>query len=843
MQFNLLWWSKKPVSRESRRRSRKSFGESLESREMLTTTSYHGLDSTQIQDETDYVIEGTALGEDRLERCSPSSDSASQFHYRLPAPFAADVDLDGRFTTEDIVATYQGQSTADSNSELLRLLSFSESPKFIGYEDDDTFVTFGECHVERLVENFANAEVSTRTISDAESGSVDSEITRLRIPGQFQIRAVNSFDAMRRLHTTTVDYHLSNDGVIYSRSQTTFNINTEEPDKHITWIFDRQGNTRRTTFTQVHPDREYQVTEVREFDDQQTIVNRRMIYSGSDGRVDIRIDFESPSSVNQKVVIRILTPDGESASTFAHAINTALPDDPIGDSNEVFLTQIRDGLGAAIDSVGDEFGEILRMNRPSGFGQIEHTLLSAGVTDVEAERYRDLIRYFDISLDLASAHLSDDWSAIAHSAGDVIDIESGTWKSSFLQFMEAEHLAVPLPPLVFMLSRNAVTERADQLVNTYRERLDSQLTTQYRQVTMNPVGHVDSILESMRRVKAQIRLLEFNQDGVKPTFDWIWARDRPETEALGLTNIVPLTGWYFYEELEDGSYARDDVNESLLRERIAHMLTNEDAFHVINIEHWRIDGEPADSTENLAKLKRTLDLIHDVNPNLMIGLYRLLPLRNLRVDSQSPDPAFDAWQAKNDFNMSALGPSVDLLFPSLYTLHLGDTNSTTEELWAKFAEENIREARRLAEGKPVIAFLAFYYHPNGNFNPKGWQWLEPELLTYQLLKLDGIADGVTLYNDISTDWSSLVDDGIGQVPALFDVAKQTNLVDAALSLYENWLSDNRDALVEKLQIEIQLTDTDGDDTLTAYEIDSLREQLSDLPTIWPRLQEFITDGE
>jgi hypothetical protein len=359
---------------------------------------------------------------------------------------------------------------------------------------------------------------------------------------------------------------------------------------------------------------------------------------------------------------------------------------------------------------------------------------------------------------------------------------------------------------------------------------------------MDPSGHVDSILESMRRVKAQIRLLEHNSDGAIPVFDWIWATDRPDTEAVGMTNIVPMSGWFFFDERPDGTYANEHVNEPLLRERVGRMLTDGDAFHVMNIEHWEIDGTPAESAKSLEKLKRTLDLIHDTNPNLMIGLYRLLPMRNTTANSQNPDTRFEEWQAQNDRNMSVLGPSVDLLFPSLYTLHLGDELRTTEERWAAFAEENVREARRVAGGKPVIPFLALYYHPNGNLNPKGWQWIEPELLTFQLLKLDGLADGVTLYNDRRTDWSRLVEHGIGQVPELLALANQNGRVDAALSYYEFWLRSNQEVLIEKLQIEIQLLDSSQTGLLTSDQIDVLKTQLASLPTIWPSLISLISDG-
>ena len=241
-----------------------------------------------------------------------------------------------------------------------------------------------------------------------------------------------------------------------------------------------------------------------------------------------------------------------------------------------------------------------------------------------------------------------------------------------------------------------------------------------------------------------------------------------------------VTSWYFFETDEQGKYLRDTPSEAVIRQSVENHLTNEEQFYALNIEHWPLEGEPDVVANNLKKLKYVADLIHDCNPNLLIGFYRLLPRRDPNAAySGAGTDQHEEWQAHNDRVAAQLQDSVDVLYPSLYVLHLGDATKTTAERWTTFAEGNLREARRVAAGKPVVPFVSLYYHPNGTRsessnqpqNLKGWQWVEPELLLYQMLTLNEIADAFVLYNDLPTTWSNLKDAQIADAIDRFDSAQ------------------------------------------------------------------------
>ena len=168
-------------------------------------------------------------------------------------------------------------------------------------------------------------------------------------------------------------------------------------------------------------------------------------------------------------------------------------------------------------------------------------------------------------------------------------------------------------------------------------------------------------------------------------------------------------------------------------------------------------------------------MIHKYNPNLLIGYYRLIPRRNLNSSYTGPDsPEYAAWQAENDQLAAVLEGSIDVIFPSLYVLHLGHESQTTEERWMTYARENISEARRLSDGKPVVAFLSMYYQENGKrsvdnrpTNPKSGQWIEPEFLLYQLTELSSLVDGAALYDDRNKPWTQFETAGIVEALDLF----------------------------------------------------------------------------
>ena len=500
------------------------------------------------------------------------------------------------------------------------------------------------------------------------------------------------------------------------------------------------------------------------------------------------------------------------------------------------------------------------MNALPAQANLESILSSPALSAGETMRYRHLNLYFQVTKDFASINQSDNPADLYQKYSRVIDSTTGTWQSWFRDFTRNEGLTLPLPPLRVPFSRADVPRgEIAELAARYRQSIGPNPVQFFQTERLDGARHVEGILESMRKVKAQIRLLEYTREGGKPVFDWFSAQNRPDLEASGLLPIGRLTSYYFFARDESGAYVLDEPNEEVIRQRVQAELTNEELFYVIDIEHWELEGDAGSVEASLQKLGKVTSLLHKYNPNLLIGMYRLLPSRDPNAAyAGTGSEMYEEWQQHNDQLAASLGGSVDVLYPSTYVLHLGEHGQTTEERWAVYAMNSIQEARRIANGKPVIPFLSLYYHPNGvrdasrldARNVKGWQWVEPELLLHQLMVVDEWADGVVLYNDLPVDWSTLVDHHLLEPIDMLQTAKSAGRSDLLRTHYEQLVRQRHPELLAKLEAETSLgqklqdlrqaridSDTQRINSLT-QEIDQLREQLEGMIDFW----ELLTEG-
>lgn len=153
----------------------------------------------------------------------------------------------------------------------------------------------------------------------------------------------------------------------------------------------------------------------------------------------------------------------------------------------------------------------------------------------------------------------------------------------------------------------------------------------------------------------------------------------------------------------------------------------------LDIEHWSLTDED-DFRENLPKYISVLKFIKHKYPSLKTGFYSLVPERNFYAPAYGAANALEQWRKKNE-QLDALGSSVDVIFPSLYTFN------HDQQAWQKYAIANIAEARRY--GKPVIAFLWPQIHDSNLIN--GLEFVSGEFWQLQLETVYRHADGVLIW--------------------------------------------------------------------------------------------------
>ena len=157
----------------------------------------------------------------------------------------------------------------------------------------------------------------------------------------------------------------------------------------------------------------------------------------------------------------------------------------------------------------------------------------------------------------------------------------------------------------------------------------------------------------------------------------------------------------------------------------------------------------------IQKRAAVCDWIHSQRPDIRLGIYRILPGREydtpVKYEEDGPGDdkrIWDMWKERND-HFKALARHVDVVFPSLYTLHQND-----EENWVKYAKANLKEARKYS--KPIYVFLwpqfiSSQKNPSGTLVP-GSYW------RLQLETCYRYADGIVIWSGGNTSWDSIADD-------------------------------------------------------------------------------------
>lgn len=217
-------------------------------------------------------------------------------------------------------------------------------------------------------------------------------------------------------------------------------------------------------------------------------------------------------------------------------------------------------------------------------------------------------------------------------------------------------------------------------------------------------------------------------------FDALGYSHKSDLSTAGLLPLFVVDGLKWWAPGEK----RDEMTKAHNIEKWVQVHRDDKRLLVLDIEEWPVQGKPDDVVE--ASVDRLIEVVHRVrNAGYAgpIGYYSLAPLRDYWRAARPPDHAeYQAWVAEND-KVQPLADEVDALFPSLYTFY-DDIDG-----WERTALQNLREARRVAKGKPIYPFLWPQYHES---NKKlGGQYLRASDWRRQLEFIRLHADGAVLW--------------------------------------------------------------------------------------------------
>ena len=161
----------------------------------------------------------------------------------------------------------------------------------------------------------------------------------------------------------------------------------------------------------------------------------------------------------------------------------------------------------------------------------------------------------------------------------------------------------------------------------------------------------------------------------------------------------------------------------------------EEVILCLDIESWPLNIKNSkELQENIKKYTRTVTLYKEQFPDVQLGLYAMLPIRNYYDSLKQPSSKdYQTWHERNR-ELVAIAEKVDIIFPSLYTF------TSNQDDWVKYAIENIREAKKY--GKPVYPYLWPQYHVSSR---NKLEYISSEFWELQLNTVKEHADGVVIW--------------------------------------------------------------------------------------------------
>jgi hypothetical protein len=212
-------------------------------------------------------------------------------------------------------------------------------------------------------------------------------------------------------------------------------------------------------------------------------------------------------------------------------------------------------------------------------------------------------------------------------------------------------------------------------------------------------------------------------------FDAMLYADKPDPHALGMKPAYVIDRGIWADES-----TRQTVDYAKLSKRL-EQLPAADGLIVLDVEHLSLTGEPSKVAKSISTLRQLAEKAHDYGSGRKVGYYGLLPLSEYwRPINGLPGGGFASWR-KDNARIAALGRSIDVNLPSLYTYY------PDKDGWVRQAEALICEARRIS-GKPVYAFVWPEYHDS---TPQAGQPIPGDYWRLQLQLLRRIADGVVIW--------------------------------------------------------------------------------------------------
>jgi hypothetical protein len=223
-------------------------------------------------------------------------------------------------------------------------------------------------------------------------------------------------------------------------------------------------------------------------------------------------------------------------------------------------------------------------------------------------------------------------------------------------------------------------------------------------------------------------------------FDGLLFTNKPDLRAEGIepVTVIEPDRWLpprqSHGQIPDASSIKVGLRAT---SAASHLL-------VLDQEDWPVQGTTEVVGGSVNEYLTLLARVRSVGFQGPIGYYGAPPVRDYwRAIGLPNSQPYRAWQSENDL-LQPLANAVEVLFPSIYTFY------DDHDGWTRYAIANLSEARRLAHGKPVYAFIWPQFHDSNK--TIGLKLIPGDFWALQLQTVAQYADGVIIWGGWKMSW-------------------------------------------------------------------------------------------
>lgn len=411
---------------------------------------------------------------------------------------------------------------------------------------------------------------------------------------------------------------------------------------------------------------------------------------------------------------------------------------PVSNDPSVYLTDVKKSFEATRPLLKAPYELISKVEPLQLQLKWPESVDAAKMTADKKKRLSLLHSYFTCVKSIAAGLSAAADDSLAKGCESLVDPASGYWSAEMKEFAKLEKIVLPSALLIYSRFSDPTPMTPDQrkkIAEATMAVTGPSPTTYFSGVKNSADDEAMNLTRSLRYVKVQLATAIANSQTTVTQFkDFFFTGTTPDFAAAGFdSRIKGLSSWFFLSRnAENTGYTCEPLP---IATTISHIKSYYEPDHFFFLDDWW-GGCP--ELRKISFLRPMLKELRRAYPGMMLGFYAFWPKRDFwTILSDPSSQKYKDWQKENDTNGDELAEFIDVIYTSNYVLHTASVDVTATGVqdpgmvnWKGFAKGQIAEAWRLSarhHNQAVMAFLWAQYHPNGDNNPLGYQFMSGDI--------------------------------------------------------------------------------------------------------------------